>query len=84
MSVNVTSNLIIKLAKIDLNLSKGMLLIPTIDPSTAPNFGDSSTMCLVHNGSNKTISIPGGYVYDNSNHGECSLRVVKSLLGLRL
>ena len=45
---------------------------------------DLSTMFLVHNGSYNAISIPGGYVYDNENHVECGLRVVKSLLGLRL
>jgi hypothetical protein len=85
--------LTIKLATIDLNLSKGLLWIPTIDPCIVPNFvsvifkigdADSITMFLVHNGSDNTISIPGGYVYDNENHGECELRVVKSLLGLRL
>jgi len=45
---------------------------------------DSSTMFLVHTISDNTFSIPGGYVYDNENHIECKLRVVKSLLGLRL
>jgi hypothetical protein len=70
-----------------------MLWTPTIDSSTDPNFvsvifkirdADSSTMFLVHKGSDNTISILGGYVYDNKNHIECGLRVVKSLLGLRL
>jgi len=41
-------------------------------------------MFLVHNGLENAISIPGGYVHDNENHIECALRVVKSLLGLRL
>ena len=41
-------------------------------------------MFLVHNGSDNTISIPSGYVYDNENHVDCGLRVVQSLLGLRL
>jgi len=45
---------------------------------------DSSTMFLVHNGSDNTISIPGGYVYDNENYVECGMIVVKSLLGPRL
>jgi len=40
-------------------------------------------MFLVHNGPDKAISILGGYAYDNENHVECGLRVVKSLLGLR-
>ena len=83
----------IKLANIDLNLSKGMLWIPTIDSSTLPNFVsvifkirdvDSNTMYFLNNSSDNTISILGGYVYDNENHVECGLRVVKSLLGLRL
>ena len=39
---------------------------------------------LLHNGLDTTISIPGGYAHDNENHIECGLRVVQSLLGLRL
>jgi hypothetical protein len=83
----------IKLAKIDLHLSKGMLWIPTIDSSNVPNFVSvmfkirdaySSTLFLVHKGSDYTISIPGGYVCCNENHIECGLRLVKSLLELRL
>jgi hypothetical protein len=83
----------IKLAKIYLNLSKGLLCIPTVNPSIVPNFvimifrirdADSSTMFLVHNGFDNTISIPSRYVYDNENYVEYGLRVVKSLLGLRL
>jgi hypothetical protein len=35
-------------------------------------------------GSDDTISIPDGYVCFNENHLECGLRLVKSLLGLRL
>jgi hypothetical protein len=70
-----------------------MLWIPSVDPSTAPNFvsvifkirdADSSMMFLVHSWLDNTISIPGGYAHDNENHMECGLRVVKSLLGLRL
>jgi hypothetical protein len=81
------------LAKIYLNSSKGLLWIPTIDPSTVSNFiivifkirdADSSTMFLAHKGSDNTISIHGGYVHDNDNHVECGLRVAMSLLGLRL
>jgi hypothetical protein len=41
-------------------------------------------MILVHKGSDNTISIHGGYVYDHKNYVECEVRVVKSLLGLRL
>ena len=83
----------IKLAKMDLHLSKGLLWITTINPSTVPHFVSvmfkirdaySSTMFLVHKGSDNTISIPGGYVCCNENHIECGLRLVNSLLGLRL
>jgi len=84
----------IKLAKIDLNLCKGMLWIPTVDHSTVSNFdnvifkiryADSSTMLLVHNSSGNTISIPaGGYVHDNENHVECGLRVANDILELCL
>ena len=83
----------IKLAKIDLDLCKGQLWIPTVALSTVPNFAsvifkirdaDSSTLFLVHNGSDNTLSIPGGYFDDDENHIECGLRVVNSLLGLRL
>jgi hypothetical protein len=83
----------IKVANIDLHLSKGLLWIPTVDPSTVPSFvsvtfkirdADQSMMLLVHNGLNNSISIPGGYVKDNENHIECGLRVVTSLLGIRL
>jgi len=82
----------IKLAKIDLHLYNDMLWIPTVDPSTVPIFVSvmfkirdaySSTMFLVHNGSDNTISISGGYAHDNENYVECGLRVVKSLLELR-
>jgi hypothetical protein len=41
-------------------------------------------MFLVHNGLDNTISILGGYAHDNENHIECGLRVVDSLLRLRL
>ncbi len=34
-------------------------------------------MFLVHNGSDNTISIPGGYAHDNENYVECGLRVVR-------
>jgi len=83
----------IKLVKVDLNLCNGLLWIPTVDPSIVPNFvsvilkvrdADSSTMFLVHKGSNNTISIIGGNFYDNKSYVECGLRVFKSLLGLRL
>jgi len=83
----------IKVANIDLHLSKGLLWIPTVDPSTVPSFvsvifkirdAEQSMMLLVHNGLNNSISIPGGYVKDNENHIECGLRVVTSLLGIRL
>jgi len=61
-----------------------MLWMPIVDPSTIPNFAcvifkirdvASSKVFLVHNGSDNTISIPGGYVYNNKNHVECGLRV---------
>jgi len=70
-----------------------LLWIPSVDPSTVPkNFSmifklreaDLSMMFLVHTGLDRTISIPGGYAHDNKNRIECGLRVVKSLLGLRL
>ncbi len=76
-----------------MTLRNGLLWIPTVDPLTVPNFvsvvfkirdADSSMMFLVHNGLDNTISIPGGYVHDNESHIECGLRVVKSLLRLRL
>jgi hypothetical protein len=41
-------------------------------------------MFLVHNGADEIISIPGGYAYDNENRIEWGLRLVRSLLGLRL
>ena len=42
-------------------------------------------MCLVHKGSDNTISIPSGYVCCNENHLECGVRLVnKYLLGIRL
>ena len=62
-----------------------MLWMPIVDPSAFPNFAcvifkiidvASSTVFLVHNGSDNTISILGGYVYNNKNHVECDLRVV--------
>jgi len=62
----------IRSAKIDIHLSKGLLWIPTVDHSTIPHFVSvifkikdtfSSTMFLVHNGTDDTISIPGGYVF---------------------
>ena len=52
----------IKVANIDLYLSKGLLWKPTVDPSTVPSFvtvtfkirdADQSMMLLVHNGLNK-------------------------------
>jgi len=82
-----------KLVRIDLQLSKDVLRIPTIDPFTEPNsvsvifkliYAFSSTMFLVHKGSDNTISIPCGYVCCNEIHVECGLRLVHSLLGLRL
>ena len=39
----------------------------------------SSTMFLVHNGTDNTISIIGGYVNDKENHIECGLERKKSL-----
>jgi len=81
------------LPKNDLYVSKCLLWIPTIDPSTVSNFVSvmfkirdaySSTMFLVHKISDITISFLGGYVCCNENHIECELRLVKSLLGLRL
>jgi hypothetical protein len=83
----------IKLATIDLHLCKGLLLIPTVDPSTVSNFvsvilkirdAESSMMFLAHNGSTNTISFSGTYVRDNENLIECGLRVILSLLGVRL
>ncbi len=41
-------------------------------------------MFLVHNESDNAISIPGGYVNEHENNIACGLRVVKSLLGIRL
>ena len=41
-------------------------------------------MFLVHKGSDNAISIPGGYVNVHEHHVECGLRVVHSLLGIRL
>jgi len=78
---------------IDLQLSKGLLWIPTIDLSIVFVFvsviykirdASSSTMFLVRKGSDNTTSIPGGYVCCNESNIERELRLVKSLLGLRL
>ena len=41
-------------------------------------------MCLAHNGSTNTKTIPSAYVHVNENHIECGLQVVTSFLGLRL
>ena len=85
--------LTIKSAKIELNLCKGLLWIPRVDALIVPNLvsvifrirdADSSMMFLVHNGLDNIISIAGGYAHDNENNIECGLRVVNSLLGLRL
>ncbi len=81
------------MAKIDLSLCNGLLWIPTVDSSTIPNIvcvilkirdADQHMMFLVHNGSENAISIPGGYVNEHENHIECGLRVVNSLLGIRV
>jgi hypothetical protein len=81
------------LANIKLQLSKGLLWIPTVDPFTIPNFVSvifkvraafSSTVFLVHKGTDNTISILGGYVYDNENNIVCGLRLVRLLLRLGL
>jgi hypothetical protein len=79
---------------IDLQLSNTVLMwIPTIDPYIMPNcvgvifkirYALSSTMFLVHTDSDNTFSISGGYVCDNKSHAECGLRLVQSLLGIRL
>jgi hypothetical protein len=78
-----------KLVNIELQLSKGLLWIPAVDPSTILHFVSvifiirdafSSTMFLVHKGTDNTISIHGGYVYDSDNNIECGLRLVRSLL----
>ena len=70
----------IKSAKIDLHFSKGMLWIPIVDHSTIPHFVSvifkirdafSSTTFFVHNGTDNTISIHSGYVYDKEIHIEC-------------
>ncbi len=61
----------IKLSKIDLYISKGLLWIPTVELYTIPNYVSaifkirdaySSTMFLIHTGFDNTILIPGGYV----------------------
>ena len=44
----------------------------------------SSAMFIVHKGFDNTVSIPGGYVHNNEGHVECGLRLVQSLLRLRL
>ena len=44
----------------------------------------SSKMFLVHSRFDNTILIPGGYVRDTENLVECELKLVKSLLGIRL
>jgi hypothetical protein len=43
-----------------------------------------STMFLVRNGSDNTISIPVGYVHANEGHVECGLILIQSKLGMRL
>jgi hypothetical protein len=83
----------IKSATIDLHLCKGLLWIPTVDPSTVSNFvsviikirdAESSMMFLAHNGLTNTISLPGTYVRDTKTLNECGLRVILSFLGVRL
>jgi len=78
---------------IESQLSKGLLWIPTIDPSSVRNFiivmfkirdASSSTMFLVHKGSDNTNSILGRYVFCNESHIECGLRIVESFLGIRI
>ena len=82
-----------KLAKIELHLSKDLLWIQTVYNSTIPHFVSvifkirdsfSNTMFLVHKEIVNTISILGGHVHDKENYIECGLRLVRSLLGLRL
>jgi len=83
----------IKLAKVALHWSKGLLWIPTIDSFIVPHFVSVifrirdaclNTMFLVLKGSDNTISILVGYVRDNEGHVECGFRFVKSLLEIRL
>jgi hypothetical protein len=80
-------------AKFDLQLLKGLLWIPSADFGIVPHFvsmilkirdASMSTMLLVHNGSDNTLSIHGGYVHVNEGHVECGSRLLQSKLGIRL
>ena len=79
--------------KIDLQLSKGLLWILAVDYGIVPHFvsvvlkmrnTSASTIFLVHNGSDNTLSFHGSYVHDNEGHVEFGLRLIQSKLGIRL
>ena len=79
--------------QIQLQLSKGLLWIPTVTSPTVPQFvmvvlrlrdARSETMFLTHRGSDNTITVPGGYMRQLENPYSCGLRIVLSQLGIRL
>ena len=43
-----------------------------------------STLFIVHNGPDNTLSIHDGYVHVSEGHVECGLRLIQSKLGIRL